>query len=88
MKRLEMQPDGWPCTLAECRPGHFLVSWADPEDPKIETDLLCFKSEYSDNNGFIHAFNEAGEYFHSGSTTETRNTIVQPIRAIWVEYES
>ncbi|MCG7507038.1 hypothetical protein [Mesorhizobium retamae] len=25
MKRLLMEPDGWPCTYEECRPGFFVL---------------------------------------------------------------
>ncbi len=43
-------PVGWPCSLTECRPGHFI--------PLAYPDMLCFKSEYADK-----AFNVAGEYY-------------------------
>lgn len=48
MKRLVMMPDGWSCTIDECRPGHFAFK-----------GLLCFKSEYGVKP---ECFNEAGEY--------------------------
>lgn len=47
-------PSGWPCSLAEAPAGPFVTM----EDP----DLLCFKSEYHDNNR-VRAFNSAGECF-------------------------
>ena len=72
MKRLELTPDGFPCTLAECPPGHFLFK-----------DHVGFKSEYSTNSGFIEAFNEVGEYFHGDGNGEAKLCIVQPLQPIW-----
>lgn len=37
MRRLVMQPEGWPCPYVECRPGFFVFN-----------DNLCLKSEYGD----------------------------------------
>jgi hypothetical protein len=54
MKRLLIEPSGWPCKLAECPPGFFVCG-----------DNLCFKTEY----GAVGSFNEAGEYFVSDPTT-------------------
>lgn len=71
-----MMPDGWPCTLGECRPGHFIFQ-----------DLLCFKDEYGSAG---NAFNEAGEIFWGGTTdvTERRKLVVQPVDPVWEEYET
>ena len=73
MKRLVVIPAGWPCTYAECRPGFFVVD-----------ELLCLKSEYG-SDGYC----DSGEAFWGGvSTEEERNKlIVQPVDAIWEEYE-
>lgn len=75
MKRLVMMPDGWPCTLGECRPGHFIYQ-----------DRLCFKDEYGSAG---NSYNEAGEIFWGGTTDrQDRNTLtVQPVLPIWEEYE-
>lgn len=74
MKRLLIEPVGWPCTLAECPPGHF-----------VHEDALCFKSEY--NVSKIEAFCESGEYFCGGTSTkeERDKLIVQPVESIWEE---
>lgn len=47
MKRLVMQPDGWPCAYMECRPGYF-----------VSGDSLCLKSEYGQDG-----FGDSGEFF-------------------------
>jgi len=51
MKKLEVIPEGWPCTIEECRPGHFVYK-----------DQLCFKTEYKSEND-IEVFCESGESF-------------------------
>ena len=53
MKRLELFPTGFACTLKECPPGPFLHG----ED-------LGFKSEYATDRGEPEAYTEAGEFFH------------------------
>lgn len=75
MKRLIMQPDGWPCTLRECRPGHFL--WQEN---------LCFKDEYGSAG---NSYNEAGEIFWGGAATveDRAQLIVQPVDPLWGEYD-
>jgi len=62
-------PNGWPCTLSEATPGPF-VTLENPE-------LLCFKSEYHEQDGRVRAFNSAGEFF-CGEADE----IVQPVSMI------
>lgn len=57
MRNLILKPSGWPCTLAECAPGHF-----------VHEEQLCFKNEYS-VEGKLQAFNCAGEYFCMPDTT-------------------
>lgn len=77
MRRLVIIPDGWDCTIDECRPGHFLHG-----------DVLGFKSEYSTHSSATcsngGAFNSAGEYFH---TPLKGKTVVQPVSYVWEEYE-
>lgn len=70
MKRLIIVPDGWPCTLEECRPGHFVLG-----------EQLCYKSEYFKTSpGDIEAFNCAGEYL-----SVPPDTTVQPADYEWVD---
>ena len=71
-----MMPDGWPCTLGECRPGNFIFE-----------DHLCFKDEYGSSG---NSYNEAGEIFWGGTTDETerRKLVVQPVDPVWEEYET
>lgn len=75
MRRLVMVPDGWPCTLRECRPGHFV--W---------DDCLCFKDEYAEAG---NSYNEAGEVFWGGVKTASERDalVVQPVAPVWQEYE-
>lgn len=75
MRRLVMLPEGWPCALQECRPGHFL--W---------NDNLCFKDEYGPAG---HSYNEAGEIFWGGAKTddERQALVVQPVSPVWEGYE-
>ncbi len=74
MERKVIVPDGWPCTLAECPPGPFVTL----ENP----DLLCFKSEYTQDDrgddGRIMAYNSAGEFF-CGDGDKTK---VQPVEML------
>lgn len=75
MRRLIIEPDGWPCALSECPPGPF-ISLAYP-------DLLCFKSEYSTkvkDEYRCDAYNSAGEYYHGDG-------LVQPVEMIVEEIE-
>ena len=86
MKRLVIKPDGWPCILAECPPGHFVTV--------DHFKMLCFKSEYRETIGGeefqVEAFNEAGEVFWGEAENTAalrRGTMVQPVIAEWEEYE-
>lgn len=74
MRRLIIEPDGWPCKLSECPPGHFVFD-----------DSLCFKTEYGD----LEVYNEAGECFHGGVTEPEKRSalMVQPVKCLWVEEE-
>ena len=73
MKRLIIEPNGWPCFLEECPPGFFMFQ-----------DSLCFKSEYGDEQ-----FCESGEMFWGGTKTkeERAKLIVQPCINKWQEHE-
>ena len=75
MKQLIIVPDGWPCTLAECPPGFFVIE-----------ESLCLKSEYGDNEAYV----DSGEYFARGTTSKEKraNVIVQPVKAVWQEVDS
>ena len=66
-------PVGWPCTLAECPPGFFIVpTWPN---------MLCFKNEYGSTDR-CQAFNEAGEYL-----TTKDEEMVQPVEMVTEEEE-
>ena len=72
MRKLLIEPDGWPCTLVECPPGPFI----NVESP----DMLCFKSEYRNDDNKMMAYNSAGEFYHS-------DALVQPVRMTVVDEE-
>jgi hypothetical protein len=71
--KIELVEDGAPTILAQCPKGPFLFE-----------GIVGFKSEYMENNGFIHAFNEGGEFFWAGakSADEQRMLMVQPLRMV------
>lgn len=72
MKRLIVEPDGWPLTYAECPPGFFTMG-----------DSLFFKSEYG-GDGYC----DTGEYFVGGVDAADRGgLIVQPVMYRWVDEE-
>lgn len=73
MKKLIMQPDGWPCTLAECRPGYFVFNG----------EYLGFKSGYYSKDNKPDAYNEAGEFYWGDS-----EKLVQPVNSVWEESEA
>jgi hypothetical protein len=73
MKRLLIEPSGWPCTLKECPPGFFLYE-----------KQLCFKTEYGKAINFQgpyepDAYNSAGEHFC------LLDAEVQPVTDRWEE---
>ena len=70
MRVLNIMPYGWACTLAEAPPGPFVTI----ENP----GLLCFKSEYHEEDGKVRAFNSAGEFF----CAEGNATKVQPVEML------
>ena len=73
MKKLTLIPTGWPCSLEECPPGHFL----------FDEKYVGFKTEYRTSEGTIEAYNEAGEA-HSGRHCPDE-VIVQPLEPKWEE---
>lgn len=92
MKRLVMEPVGWPCTLRECPPGFFLYE-----------DTVCYKTEYErmEPDGPVNipgdkirwkmgtgtdAYNSAGEHFCVGTPEEREKIMVQPLEEQWEEY--
>ena len=77
MKRLELKPEGFPCTLDECPPGFFL-----------REDSLCFKSEYHTDQK-ADAYCDTGEYFWGGTNDVSARgkLIVQPVVYEWIEDE-
>lgn len=79
MLKLIVVPDGWKCTLEECPPGFFVRTHSEG------VNTLCFKTEYREDDGKIQAFNEAGEWFACGASSEEerRLLIVQPVIAKW-----
>lgn len=94
MKRMIVEPDGWPCTLEECPPGHFVID-----------GQLCFKTEYPAHEldpatkglpggklrwiigNRIEAYNSAGEFFCGGVEAEEERAalMVQPVAVRWEE---
>jgi hypothetical protein len=75
MRGLVVEPEGWPCRLAECPPGLFVFG-----------DSVCLKTEYA-RDGSLEVYCQSGEYFWGGTTTdkERRELIVQPVTAKWRE---
>jgi hypothetical protein len=72
MKTLELRPDGFPCTLAECPPGLFLHG-----------ENVGLKTEY----GATEAFCDSGERFWGGVSRvdNLAKVIVQPLIYEWNE---
>ena len=76
MKTLEVYPNEWPCTLAECPPGLFTYG-----------EELCFKSEYRTDAHADAYICESGEAFWAGAAdfTARDNLIVQPCNHMWMD---
>ena len=74
MRQLTLEPEGWPCTFHECRPGLFV--WQE---------CVGIKSEYGIDDGY----NEAGEQWWGEAETEEdrANIIVQPVKVVWLDNE-
>lgn len=75
MKKLEIVPKGWSCTVEECPPGHFVYQ-----------DQLCFKTEYRGDKSISVGGNDDIEVFCcSGEHFCPRNITVQPVSYQWEE---
>jgi hypothetical protein len=77
MRRLELVPDGWPCTFKECYPGFFVYK-----------NVLCIKTEYAERER--EAFCADGSVFW-GPTRNSQDRdklIVTPCSARWREDET
>lgn len=74
-KRLELVPEGFPVTFAECPPGFFM-----------QGKDVFMKTEYGEGEAFC----ESGEAYWGGVTTpEARAKIqVQPLVSKWVQFEA
>ena len=68
MQRLEMKPDGFPLTLAECPPGFFL-----------KDDMIGFKSEYND----VFCDSGEAFWAGTSVQVERDKIIVQPLVYEW-----
>ncbi len=75
MRQLIAKPNGWPCTLADCPPGHMAGTGERAKS-------VWFKSEYFTDKGKIEAYNEAGEFL-----CVEPHEMVQPIVFVWEESE-
>lgn len=90
MKRLVLEPEGWPCTLRECRPGFFVFDGTE----------LCLKTEYGAMETVgpvnvpgsevrwtvghrVDAYNSAGE-----RVCASEDVLVQPVVARWEEEDA
>lgn len=71
--KIELVENGPMRTLYACPPGPFLYD-----------GIVGFKSEYRDNTGFVHAFNEGGEYFWAQAQNhwEQSQLVVQPLKLV------
>jgi len=71
MKKLVLNPDGWPCTLQDCPPGFFLFQ-----------DSVCYKSKYND-----YYVGTGGSMFWGGTSTKVDRDklLVQPLLEAWEE---
>lgn len=75
MKRLIIEPNGWPCRFDECPPGFFLAG-----------ETLCLKSEYWNEQGASEAYVDSGEFFAGAPAPVERDALlVQPCIARWIE---
>jgi len=93
MKRMIIQPRGWPCAIRDCPPGFF-----------VSGDALCFKTEYgametagptnvpgSEMRWTVGSQSDvycsSGESFWGGATTkeEVEKLQVQPVAVEWSE---
>lgn len=73
MKRLIIEPNGFPCKFEEYKSGFFLCG-----------EELCLKSEYGQD-----AYCSSGEYFWGGTADiySREQLVIQPVVAKWMEEE-
>lgn len=73
MRKLILEPEGWPCCLCECPPGLFLYK-----------DDVCFKDEYGEAG---NSYCSSGEIFWGGKTDKKERAllVVQPIKYTWID---
>ena len=70
MRRLLIQPNGWPCILGECPPGFF-----------VHNNFLCLKTDYGDS-----LLENGEAFWGGEVSDDSRNElIVQPCVAQWEE---
>jgi hypothetical protein len=77
-----MEPDGWPCTLGECRPGYFVsFGWGGA--------MLGFKSVYKvAETKHMEVYCDDGSFCWGGTNGnegERRKLMVQPVDPAWEE---
>ena len=71
-KKLIIEPDGWPCRFADCRPGLF-----------TDVGALCLKTDYGDD--YIE---DGDAYWGGVSGKAARDELmVQPVKTAWVNEE-
>lgn len=93
MKRLVLEPEGWPCTLRGCPPGFFVHG----ETVGLKTEYGAMESDGPMGScgtelhwicgGGVDAYCDSGERFCGGvrSREEAEALLVQPVAARWVE---
>jgi hypothetical protein len=71
MKKLIIEPKGWPCAVSELASGFFVYNGA-----------LCLKTAYGED-----AYCESGEAFWGGvnSKEQREKLLIQPVKPKWVE---
>lgn len=75
-RQLILVPEGWPCALADCPPGPFVWLGAPGKDH------VGWMTEYGDNSGKRHAYNESGECI---DWEQWKGAQVQPLVSRWIE---
>jgi hypothetical protein len=81
MRTMMIEPDGWECTLADCRPGYFTFRCNPDDEPE-----LCIKTEYK-INGQMEVFCSSGETFwgYTGTDDDRKALVVQPVKVVWTD---
>lgn len=78
-KRLELVPEGWPCTLADCPVGPF--AFLDGDAVGAVGWMTNYGREMKDGTHVRSAYNEAGEHV----SAECHGESVQPLAVSWDE---